>query len=163
MGNFRRKRQYRIVFGLSFYNDGIDQNHWNQVKFIIDNIWLFVLILLSGGALLWPNLQRRGNKVSLLQATQLLNQGKTMVLDVREPSEFVTGHLRDSKNIPLKELPARLGELEKFKSKPVIVVCASGVRSAKAAAQLKSAGFNEAYSLNGGISAWQAQGLPTAR
>lgn len=133
------------------------------MKFIIDNIWLIALILVSGGALLWPNLQRRGNKVSLLQATQLINQGKTMVLDVREPSEFVTGHVRDSKNIPLKELPARLGELEKFKSKSVIVVCASGVRSAKAAAQLKSAGFNEAYSLNGGMSAWQAQGLPTAR
>lgn len=133
------------------------------MKFIIDNIWLIALILLSGGALLWPNLQRRGNKVSPLQATQLINQGKTLIVDVREPAEFAAGHLRDAKNIPLKELPARLGELEKFKTKPVILVCASGVRSAKAAAQLKSAGFDEAYSLNGGLSAWQAQGLPTAR
>lgn len=133
------------------------------MKFIIDNIWLIALILISGGALAWPSLQRRGNKASLLQAIQMINQGKTMILDVREPVEFASGHMRDAKNIPLKELPARLAELEKFKSKPVIVVCASGVRSAKAAAQLKNAGFNQAYSLTGGLTAWQAQGLPTAK
>jgi rhodanese-related sulfurtransferase len=133
------------------------------VKFFIDNIWLIALVLVSGGALLWPNLQRRGDKVSILQATQLINQGKTVILDVREPEAFAAGHLRDAKNIPLKELPNRLGELDKFKSKAVIAVCQAGVQSAKAAAQLKKAGFNEAFSLNGGVAAWQAQGLPTTK
>jgi len=133
------------------------------VKFIIDNIWLFGLVLVSGGALLWPSLQRRGTKVSLLQATQMINQGKTLILDVREPAEFGTGHVRDAKNIPLKELTKRVGELEKFKSKAVIVVCSSGVQSSKATSQLKVAGFNEVYSLSGGLAAWQAQGLPTAK
>jgi rhodanese-related sulfurtransferase len=133
------------------------------VKFIIDNIWLIALVLLSGGALLWPNLQRRGNKVSLLQATQLLNQGKSIVIDVREPSQFAVGHVRDAKNIPLKELPGRIPELDKFKSKNVIVTCQTGMQSAKAATQLKRAGFNEVVSLNGGLTAWQAQGLPIAK
>lgn len=133
------------------------------MKFVIDNIWLIALLLVSGGALLWPTLQRRGEKVSILQATQLLNQGKTAVVDVREPSAFAAGHLRDAKNIPLKELPNRLGELDKFKSKPVIAVCQTGMQSAKAAAQLKKAGFSEVFSLDGGVSAWQAQGLPTTK
>jgi rhodanese-related sulfurtransferase len=133
------------------------------VKFIVDNIWLFGLVLLSGGALLWPALQRRGSKLSLLQATQMINQGKTVILDVREPAEFAAGHIRDSKNIPLKDLPKRVGELDKFKSKSVLVVCASGVQSSKAAGQLKQAGFNEVCSLSGGLAAWQAQGLPTAK
>lgn len=133
------------------------------MEFIINNIWLFGLVLLSGGALLWPMLQQRGNKVSLLQATQMINQGKTVILDVREPAEFAAGHVRDAKNIPLKELPKRVGELEKFKSKTVIVVCAAGMQSSKAAAQLRTAGFNEVYGLNGGLAAWQAQGLPTAK
>jgi rhodanese-related sulfurtransferase len=133
------------------------------VKFFIDNIWLIALVLVSGGALLWPNLQRRGSKVSILQATQLINQGKTVIVDVREPDAFAAGHLRDAKNIPLKELPNRLGELEKFKSKAVIAVCQTGVQSAKAAAQLKKAGFNEVFSLDGGVAAWQAQGLPTTK
>lgn len=133
------------------------------MKFFIDNIWLIALVLVSGGALLWPNLQRRGAKVSVLQATQLINQGKSVILDVRDPAAFAAGHLRDAKNIPLNELPNRLGELDKFKSKAVIAVCQTGVQSAKAAAQLKKAGFNEAFSLNGGVAAWQAQGLPIAK
>jgi rhodanese-related sulfurtransferase len=133
------------------------------VKFIIDNIWLIALVILSGGALLWPNLQRRGQKVSLLQATQLINQGKGVVLDVREPSQFAVGHVRDARNIPLNELPKRISELDKFKSKSVIVTCQSGMQSAKAALQLRKAGFNEVVSLNGGLTAWQAQGLPVAK
>lgn len=139
------------------------RNHWNTVKFFIDNIWLIALALVSGGALLWPHLQKRGRKVSLLQATQLINQGKAVIVDVREPAEFAAGHLRDARNIPLKELPQRLSELDKFKSKTVIAVCQVGARSAKAAAQLKKAGFGEAVSLDGGAAAWQAQGLPMAK
>jgi rhodanese-related sulfurtransferase len=133
------------------------------VEFIINNIWLFGLALLSGGALLWRALQRRGTKVSLLQAIQMINQGKTVILDVREPAEFAAGHVKEAKNIPLKELPKRVGELEKFKSRSVIVVCSSGIHSSKATTQLNKAGFNEVYSLNGGLAAWRAQGLPTAK
>jgi len=133
------------------------------VKFFLDNIWLIGIAILSGGALLWPNLQRRGARVTTLQATQLINQGKAIVVDVREPAEFSAGHLRDAKNIPLGELSNRIGELDKFKSKAVIAVCQSGTRSAKAAGQLKKAGFNEAFSLDGGIAAWQAQGLPLTK
>ena len=133
------------------------------MKFFLDNIWLIGIAILSGGALLWPNLQRRGARVTTLQATQLINQGKAIVVDVREPAEFSAGHLRDAKNIPLGELSNRIGELDKFKSKAVIAVCQSGTRSAKAAGQLKKAGFNEAFSLDGGIAAWQAQGLPLTK
>ena len=133
------------------------------MKFILENISLFGLAILSGGALLLPGLLRRGSKVSLLQATQIINQGKALILDVREPDELAAGHLRDAKNISLKTLPAKLGELEKFKSKPVIVVCATGTRSSGATARLKKAGFSEAVSLDGGMAAWQAQGLPIVK
>lgn len=133
------------------------------MKFIIDNIWLFGLALLSGGALLWPNLQRRGQKVSLLRATQLINQGKSVILDVRESAEFAQGHVRDAKNIPLKDLSQRMSELNKFKSKTVIVACQSGVQSAKAVMQLSKAGLTDVASLQGGMAAWQEQGLPMAK
>jgi len=133
------------------------------VKFIIDNIFLIGIVLLSGGALVAHTLQRTGEKVSALQATQIINQGKTLILDVRTAEEFAAGHIRDAKNIPLKELKTRVVELEKFKAKPVIVVCEKGVRSAKATAQLKKEGYAEAYSLLGGLDAWQSQGLPTTK
>jgi rhodanese-related sulfurtransferase len=133
------------------------------VKFLIDNIFLIAVAILSGGALLLPLLQKRGNRVTSLQATQLMNQGKTLVLDVRESDAFATAHLIDAKNIPLKDLPKRIAELDKFKAKNVLVVCQTGNQATKAVAQLAQAGFAQAYNLEGGIAAWQTQGLPTVK
>nr|WP_277624113.1 rhodanese-like domain-containing protein [Undibacterium sp. TS12] len=118
---------------------------------------------MSGGALLLPVLQRRGAKVSHFQATQYMNQGKTLVLDVRSAEEFATGHLPNAKNIPLAELGDRVKELEKSKSNVVITVCASGVRSSSAAGILSKAGFAQVFSLDGGVDAWKSQGLPTVK
>ncbi|PUA18189.1 rhodanese-like domain-containing protein [Glaciimonas sp. PCH181] len=133
------------------------------MKFLIDNIFVLGLVILSGGALIFPLLQRRGSKVTTLQATQLINQGKTLVLDVRDAEGFSAGHLIDSKNIPLKDLTTRLVEIEKFKAKNVIVVCQTGTQASKATAQLTKAGFAQVYSLDGGIASWQTQGLPTIK
>lgn len=136
------------------------------MKFFVDNIYNVILLLLmlgSGAALLIPGLLRRGAKVSTLEATQLINQGKTLVLDVRDAPQFTAGHLRDARNIPLKELPSRTKELDKFKAKTVIVICESGMQSSRAENILRLAGFTSVMSLAGGLNAWQSQGLPVAR
>jgi rhodanese-related sulfurtransferase len=133
------------------------------VKFIIDNIWFIGIALVSGAALLLPALQRRGAKVTQLQATQLINQGKTLVLDVRDAAEFASGHLQNAKHIPLAELAERLKEIEKSKNSTVITVCERGVRSASAANLLSKAGFAQVSSLEGGVAAWKSQGLPTVK
>jgi rhodanese-related sulfurtransferase len=151
------------LFGQLFYNGGINLDYWNSVKFIIDNIWLIAVAVISGGMLLIPALQRSGAKVSVLQATQMMNQGKCTVLDVRDAAEFEAGHIKNAKNIPLSELAKRLGELEKQKTQSVIAVCASGKRSATATALLTRAAFAQVVSLEGGMSAWQEQGLPTVK
>jgi rhodanese-related sulfurtransferase len=135
----------------------------NLVKFILDNIFIVAIVVLSGGALLWPALQPRGRRASALQATQLINRGKTAIVDVRTPEEFATGHLRDAKNIPLADLSKRIGELDKSKTKTVVVVCQTGARSDKAVRQLTAAGFTDAYSLEGGLAAWQAANLPVTK
>jgi rhodanese-related sulfurtransferase len=93
----------------------------------------------------------------------MLNQSKSVVLDIRSQDEFAEGHIRDARHIPLKELKSRISELDKFKSRSVIVVCSSGSQSSRAASLLKGAGFGEVYSLDGGLAAWRAQGLPTAK
>ena len=151
---------------LLFYNAGIVENHWTFVKFFTDNIYnvlLLITLIVSGAWLLIPNLMRRGEKVSTLQATQLINQGKTVVLDVRKSADFATGHLREARNIPVKELQGRIGELDKMKGRTVIVVCSSGIDSARATGMLRKAGFASVVSLSGGITAWQSQNLPVAR
>ena len=133
------------------------------MNFISDNLFLLSIAIISGGALLLPSLQRRGARVSQLQATQYMNQAKTLVLDVRSAEEFGSGHLPNSKNIPLKELESRIKEIEKSKANVVVTVCATGVRSSSAVAILSKAGFEKAFSLDGGVAAWQSQGLPTIK
>lgn len=133
------------------------------MNFISDNLFLLSIAIISGGAILLPSLQRRGARVSQLQATQYMNQAKTLVLDVRSAEEFGSGHLPNSKNIPLKELESRIKEIEKSKANVVVTVCATGVRSSSAVAILSKAGFEKAFSLDGGVAAWQSQGLPTVK
>ena len=133
------------------------------MKFFIDNIFFIAIALISGAALLWPALTQRGKRASPQEATLLINRSKATVVDVREAAEFATGHLPEAKNIPLGELSSRIGELEKFKSKSVIVVCKTGARASSAAAKLATAGFTNVVNLDGGIAAWQKSGLPLAK
>ena len=133
------------------------------MKFIIDHIFTVALVLISGGFLLLPALQPRGKRASALQVTQIINRGKSSVVDVRTPEEFAAGHLRDAKNIPLADLATRIGELEKSKGRSVVVVCQTGARADKAVRRLAAAGFDDVVSLDGGLTAWQAAGLPVAK
>jgi rhodanese-related sulfurtransferase len=134
------------------------------VKFIIDHFITVAIAVLSGGALLWLSLAPRGRVASPLQATQMINRGKsTAVIDVRSADAFAAGHLRDAKHVPLADLGNRIGELDKSKTKTVIVVCQSGARADKAARQFKAAGFEDVYTLDGGVAAWTAAGLPLTK
>ena len=147
-------------FKLLFYNGTLDVYDGIFVKFLIDNIWLIFLALVSGGALAWPSLTRGKHSLSTLQAIQLLNKGKVSIVDVRKSDEFSAGHLRDSKNIPIDNLDKRVSELDK--THPVLVVCQSGVRASRAAGEFRRAGFGEVYILDGGYTEWRSQGLPVA-
>lgn len=134
------------------------------MNFILDHLLTVAIAVISGGALLLPTLMPRGRQATPLQATQMINRGKsTAVIDVRTADEYAAGHLRDAKNIPLADLANRIGELDKNKVKTVILVCQSGTRADKAARQLKTAGFEDIYSLEGGVAAWSAAGLPLSK
>lgn len=80
------------------------------------------------------------------------------VLDVREPHEFAIAHLPGSVLIPLRELPARLAEVEPRRD--LVVLCHHGMRSLQAVELLRAAGFSRARSLAGGIDAWAAEQDP---
>lgn len=79
------------------------------------------------------------------------------VLDVREPGEYVEGHVPGALPVPMGQLPGRLGELDV--SEPVYVLCASGNRSSAMTDVLTAAGF-EAYSVAGGTQGWAESGRP---
>ena len=80
-----------------------------------------------------------------------------ILLDVREPAEWRAGHAPKARHIPLGELSARAGELPA--GRPVVTVCQSGMRSARAASMLAVQG-REVSNLAGGMGAWVRAGLP---
>ncbi len=84
--------------------------------------------------------------------------GGAPLIDVRTPGEFASGHVPGAKNIPLDELPARMGELGDPAAE-VFVICEVGGRSAQAASSLAAAG-RRAVNVKGGTRAWKAAGLP---
>lgn len=134
------------------------------MEFINQNILLISLVAVSGLSLLWPLFARpAGNSVNPAEATQLINREDAHIVDVREPDEYAGGHLPEARNIPVGKLAERIGELEKFKDKPIILCCASGMRTNKASAELKKQGFEKLYSLAGGVDAWVGAGYPVKK
>lgn len=79
------------------------------------------------------------------------------ILDVRGPDEFVgpLGHIPDALNLPVSELADRLTEIKALKDRPIILVCRTDKRSAKAATFLRKSGFQNVHVLRGGMEQWQ--------
>jgi len=129
--------------------------------YILSAIWLalFVMVIYS---FIGARLKGYKNANSAL-ATQLINHEDAVVLDVREENEYARGHIINSIHVPLGYLKERLKDLEKYKSRPVIVGCKTGQRSGHACATLKKEGFEQVYNLSGGMTAWQADNLPLTK
>ena len=100
-------------------------------------------------------------EVNVEEAHRTWADRSAVLVDVREPREWVDGHIEGAVHIPLGELMRRAGELDKSKS--VVTVCRSGHRSLAAADALKDLGFPDVASMNGGMIAWAQSGLPVER
>ncbi len=94
------------------------------------------------------------------EALDFITAEDPIVLDVRTPSEFASGHLENATLIPVQRLQLRLGELADDKERPVFVYCRSGNRSTVAAKLLLDAGHKQVVNLRRGIVEWHREGLP---
>ena len=136
-----------------------------DMQFLQTNWMLIAIAAVSGAMLTWSFI---GSKLSgideadTLKATRLYNED-ALVLDVREDKEYAAGHIPKARHIPLGQLSNRIKELDKFKSKPILVTCRSGHRSARACGMLKKAGFETVYNQAGGIIAWERANLPVIK
>ena len=136
------------------------------MSFIINNWMLELIMVLSGGMLLWPLVQGRFSKmkeIGTLNVTQLINRQNAVLLDVREAREFAGGRLPHAVHIPLSELRNRGSELAKLTSRPVVAYCERGQRSRAAGTVLAGLGFTDIYHLAGGFRAWKDAGLPVEK
>ena len=135
------------------------------MSFFLDNWILFSVALTSGVLLLLPALTSGGGSsgINPTQVVQLMNREKAAVIDVCEPSEFAAGHILGAKNLPLGQLETQLAQTVKNKATPVVLVCASGMRSRRAVAIAKKLGYENAQSMVGGMGAWRSASLPVEK
>ncbi len=126
---------------------------------ILSTLWLTLLMMLvmafaSGGA---------GASVAPQQLTNLVNREDGVVLDIRAAADFNKGHIVGAINVPLSKLDGMAKDLERYRERPLIVVCAQGLTAVNACKQLKKMGFTRLYRLNNGMQAWLAENLPISK
>ena len=92
-------------------------------------------------------------KIDAGTAIRLLDAGKAVAVDVREPDEYAVGHIPGAKLLPLGEINSRAAEVLPEKEAAWLVYCRTGRRSAEAVQKLDALGYSNLYDL-GGILSW---------
>lgn len=112
-----------------------------------------ILIILIVGFLINRFMPVKGIKnISVQEAKDKFKDNNVQFIDVRTPGEYKTNHRKPFINIPLAKLADKIEKINK--QKEVVVICQSGMRSAKAAKILKKQGFNKVYNVRGGMGVW---------
>jgi len=125
---------------------------------------VFAMVAAFGAWVIWFIWPKAGDAVEKINTDEYLrlSENPHLLIDVRTPEEFAAGHAPQAINVPLgqlmrsdeKKLTATIG------SKPVVCICATGIRSAMAAKRLAKLGYSNLHNLKGGMSAWNAARLP---
>ena len=123
--------------------------------------WILVAALATTLTMLMLHESRKaGPALSINEAVQLVNGDDGIFLDIREATDYARGHITDAVHIPAAALVKRSNELEKYRDKPVVVVCKMGQSAGPATKSLRAQGFSRAQKLSGGMMEWDAQKLP---
>lgn len=128
--------------------------------------WFWAALAVGSGVFLLFDLLRARADASLLtptQATLLINREDPVVIDLRTQGEFDKGHLNDARNIAQSDLSARLPDLQTYKTRPVLLYCATGMRSGVSVKMMREAGFEKVFHLQGGLMEWEKANLPLTK
>ncbi len=129
-------------------------NHWT--------LWLalvIILLLVFINELLTQ--KKRAKELSPASAVDLINHEDAVVIDTRDAELFRAGHIINAISASADDMTQP--RMEKYKAKPVILVCARGLQSPALAAKLRTLGFIQPMVLAGGINAWSAANLPLVK
>ncbi len=103
---------------------------------------------------------KKYESLSPLIAVTKMNSDETVVIDVRELPDYVKGHIENAISVPLSKFADKLDSLEKYKTKPIIVVCQNGASSTTACKDLIKANFEHVFHLIGGMQSWEDNKFP---
>lgn len=131
-------------------------------QFIANHMALTYLFAITLVLLMFVEFIRaRRNQVAVdvPRMVQLINRENAVIIDIRSNDLFKKGHINDARSLASKDLTTNTKVIDKFKKRPLVVVCATGLDSQKIAAFLSRQGYN-AFALSGGIRSWSEAQLP---
>ena len=108
-------------------------------------------------------MNRGGTGISTQKLVDMVNREEAVVVDLRDKKEFDQGHLVGSLNVPYASIETRVGELTKYKERPLVLVCRMGQHAGAAGTILRKKGFANVSRLTGGFMDWRNQNLPVVR
>ncbi len=124
--------------------------------------WILAAALLAVIILLFVHETRQsGPSISPQKAINMVNAEQGVFLDLRDAADYKRGHIVDAVHIPSAKLAEKMAELEKYRDKPIILVCKAGQHASAAGKQLKGNNFEQVYKMTGGMMEWSNLRLPT--
>lgn len=134
------------------------------LEFLANHTILSMVFFVLAGVLVWTFVGGGGGRrVEPAQATRLINHENALVIDVRSDGEYAEGHIVNAINEPFGGLAQQISKLEKYRDRTIITTCRNGQQAANASGILRKNGFENVFSLSGGIVAWQGASLPLTK
>lgn len=130
-------------------------HHW-----VLSGLFILLLILL-----MVEEARSKGlfGQLQPQELVHLMNRESAAVVDIRDRQAFQQGHIVGSIHLPHAELLKNPSVLDKYKNRPIIIVCAGGQKAAEVATQLKKNNFETVRVLSGGIHAWKSAQMPLVK
>ncbi|MDH5692558.1 MAG: rhodanese-like domain-containing protein, partial [Gammaproteobacteria bacterium] len=151
-------------FALAYSGSYMDE----FINFVIDEWLLFLIFAIVFGLLMRSLFAAKLSGAKPVNVQEMLRMTNSeddaaVILDVRTEGEFKEGHVSNSIHVPVGALGSRIKELEKFRSRSIIINCQTGARALAAAQVLKKQGFTDLFFLNGGMNSWVNANLPVEK
>lgn len=152
--SFSRNVEYhRVVLNMEEWVVFVT-NHWILASLLGVVLFAFIMNEMIGGHF--------GSKqeVSAERAVQLMNHQEAVVFDIRAEAAFLDGHIVGAEHVTAASLDKKMGNLQKYHKKPVIIATATGLDAAKMVTLLQQKGFLQIFILSGGVQGWKSAGMP---
>jgi rhodanese-related sulfurtransferase len=128
----------------------------NHYVLVSGFVFLLVAFVINEG-------KQGGATITPTSLVNLVNREGALLVDIRDTKEFGSGHIAGAVSMPVSSIDARIGELESYKDKPVVLVCKMGQHASATGRKLKALGFDNVRRLSGGMAEWNATSLPIVK
>lgn len=130
------------------------------LEFLVEQWMLAAALAAVVVMLVMHEARKSGPSLSPQQSINMVNTEQGIFVDLRETADFKQGHIVDALHIPTTKLEKSLTQLEKYRDKPIVLVCKMGQNASGAGKVLKANGFDKVYKMTGGMMEWSNLQLP---